>query len=110
MHSYVGDRHGFEARYDQLADTERVALALRQGASFVVAQSTPAIARAGAEIAESWIARSSCCTSKAAMPFIESGPTYSSSASDNKAAGCESSSRSGPGSARVRSPKTLVHR
>jgi hypothetical protein len=38
VHSYLGDRHGFEARYDQLADTELVALALRQGASFVVAR------------------------------------------------------------------------
>jgi hypothetical protein len=38
VHSYLADRHGFEARYDQLSDTERAALAQRQGASYVVAQ------------------------------------------------------------------------
>ncbi len=37
VHSYLADRHGFEARYDQLSDTERAALAQRQGASYVVA-------------------------------------------------------------------------
>ncbi len=37
VRSYLADRHGFEARYDQLADSERAALALRQGASYVVA-------------------------------------------------------------------------
>jgi hypothetical protein len=38
VHSYLADRHGFEARYDQLPDAERAALALRQGASYVVAK------------------------------------------------------------------------
>jgi hypothetical protein len=37
VHGYVSDRHGFEARYDQLTDSERAALAGRQGASHVVA-------------------------------------------------------------------------
>jgi hypothetical protein len=37
VHGYVTDRHGFEARYDQLDDAERAALAERQGASYVVA-------------------------------------------------------------------------
>ena len=37
VHDYLADRHGFEARYDQLSDAERAALASRQGASYVVA-------------------------------------------------------------------------
>ena len=37
VQSYVSDRHGFEARYDRLSDGERAALALRQGAGYVVA-------------------------------------------------------------------------
>ncbi len=37
VHDYLADRHGFEARYDQLSDAERAALALRQGAAYVVA-------------------------------------------------------------------------
>jgi hypothetical protein len=37
VHSYVGDRHGFEARYQAQTDAERAALALRQGASYVIA-------------------------------------------------------------------------
>jgi hypothetical protein len=35
--AYVRDRHGFEARYQSRSDAERAALALRQGAAFVVA-------------------------------------------------------------------------
>jgi hypothetical protein len=35
--SYVRDRHGFEARYQSQTDAERAALALRQGAMYVVA-------------------------------------------------------------------------
>ena len=35
--SYVSDRHGFEARYQSQSDAERAALALRQGATYVVA-------------------------------------------------------------------------
>jgi hypothetical protein len=35
---YVTDRHGFEARYDLLSDAERAALALRQGAEYVITQ------------------------------------------------------------------------
>jgi hypothetical protein len=34
---YVADRHGLEARYDQLSPGERVALASRQGADHVIA-------------------------------------------------------------------------
>ena len=46
--SYVRDRHGFEARYQSQSDTERAALALRQGATYVVAAapSVPAHSRA----------------------------------------------------------------
>jgi hypothetical protein len=46
--SYVSDRHGFEARYQSQSDTERAALALRQGATYVVAAapSLPARSRA----------------------------------------------------------------
>jgi hypothetical protein len=35
----VADRHGFEARYDRLSDTERIALARRQGADYIVGPS-----------------------------------------------------------------------
>jgi hypothetical protein len=35
---YVSDRHGFEARYDRLSDSDRAALALRQGAEYVITQ------------------------------------------------------------------------
>ena len=38
VQGYLADRHGFEARYDRLSDGERAALALRQGAEYVVAQ------------------------------------------------------------------------
>jgi hypothetical protein len=34
---YVADRHGFEARYQAQTDADRAALAIRQGASYVVA-------------------------------------------------------------------------
>ncbi len=37
VHAFLADRHGFEARYDELSDPERAALAVRQGASYVVA-------------------------------------------------------------------------
>jgi hypothetical protein len=33
----VAGRHRFEARYQSLSDAQRAALALRQGASFVIA-------------------------------------------------------------------------
>jgi hypothetical protein len=36
VQGYVNDRHGFESRYDRLSDSERAALALRQGADYVV--------------------------------------------------------------------------
>jgi hypothetical protein len=37
VRAYLADRHGFEARYHRLSDAQRVALASRQGASYVVA-------------------------------------------------------------------------
>jgi hypothetical protein len=37
VRSYVGDRHGFEARYEAQSDADRAALARRQGANYVVA-------------------------------------------------------------------------
>jgi hypothetical protein len=37
VRSYVGNRHGFEARYLAQSDAELAALALRQGATYVVA-------------------------------------------------------------------------
>ena len=37
VRSYVGNRHGFEARYQAQSDTDRAALALRQGATYVIA-------------------------------------------------------------------------
>ena len=41
--SYVSDRHGFEGRYQSQSDVELAALALRQGATYVVA-SAPILA------------------------------------------------------------------
>jgi hypothetical protein len=38
VQGYVADRHGFESRYDRLSDAERAALAVRQGAEYVVTQ------------------------------------------------------------------------
>jgi hypothetical protein len=38
VREYVNNRHGFESRYDRLSDGERAALALRQGAEYVVTQ------------------------------------------------------------------------
>jgi hypothetical protein len=38
VQEYVNNRHGFESRYDRLSDGERAALALRQGAEYVVTQ------------------------------------------------------------------------
>jgi hypothetical protein len=37
VRAYVHDRHGFEARYDGQSDAQRAALALRQGATHVIA-------------------------------------------------------------------------
>jgi hypothetical protein len=37
VRSYVGNRHGFEARYQAQSDAGRAALAIRQGATYVVA-------------------------------------------------------------------------
>jgi hypothetical protein len=37
VRSYQADRHGFEARYLALGDSARAALALRQGATHVIA-------------------------------------------------------------------------
>ena len=37
VHAYVNNRHGFEARYQAMTDADRAALALRQGASYVIA-------------------------------------------------------------------------
>jgi len=37
VRAYVRDRHRFEARYDAQSDAQRAALAIRQGASYVVA-------------------------------------------------------------------------
>jgi hypothetical protein len=43
VRSYVNDRHGFEARYQAMSDAARAALALRQGATHVIA-AAPSIA------------------------------------------------------------------
>jgi hypothetical protein len=37
VHAYVKERHRFEARYQALSDTKRAALAVRQGAGYVIA-------------------------------------------------------------------------
>ena len=37
VRSYVANRHGFEARYEAQSDADRAALAIRQGATFVIA-------------------------------------------------------------------------
>jgi len=37
VHAYLADRHGFESRYQAQTDTERAALAIRQGATYIVA-------------------------------------------------------------------------
>ena len=39
VRSYLADRHEFEARYERLSDTERAALARRQGADYIVGSS-----------------------------------------------------------------------
>ena len=39
VRNYLADRHGFEARYERMSDTERVALARRQGADHIVGPS-----------------------------------------------------------------------
>ncbi len=41
VRAYQADRHGFEARYQALDDVARAALALRQGATHVVAAAPP---------------------------------------------------------------------
>ncbi len=38
VRDYVGHRHDFEARYEALSDSQRAALALRQGADHVIAE------------------------------------------------------------------------
>jgi hypothetical protein len=38
VHDYVRHRHEFEARYQSLSDSQRAALAVRQGAEYVVAE------------------------------------------------------------------------
>jgi hypothetical protein len=38
VRAYVGHRHEFEARYDSLSDSQRAALAIRQGAGYVIAE------------------------------------------------------------------------
>ena len=42
VRAYVGDRHRFEARYQALSDDQRAAMAVRQGATYVVADA-PAV-------------------------------------------------------------------
>jgi hypothetical protein len=37
VRAYLVDRHGFEARYQALSDAQRAAMAVRQGATYVVA-------------------------------------------------------------------------
>ena len=37
VHAYLADRHRFEARYQALSDVQRAALAVQQGASYVIA-------------------------------------------------------------------------
>jgi hypothetical protein len=37
VRAYVANRHGLESRYDELSDAQRTALAVRQGATYVVA-------------------------------------------------------------------------
>jgi hypothetical protein len=37
VRAYLADRHGFESRYQALTDAERAALAIRQGATYIVA-------------------------------------------------------------------------
>ncbi|MFI5454997.1 MAG: DUF6798 domain-containing protein [Isosphaerales bacterium] len=51
VRSYQADRHGFEARYQALGDAERASLALRQGATHVVA-AAPQERRTPSEIPE----------------------------------------------------------
>ena len=45
VRSYVSDRHGFEARYEARSDASRAALAVRQGATYVVAAAPSVTAR-----------------------------------------------------------------
>ena len=45
VRSYVGNRHGFEARYQAQSDADRAALAMRQGAMYVVAAAPCATAQ-----------------------------------------------------------------
>jgi len=44
VRAYVRDRHRFEARYQAQSDAQRAALAVRQGASYVVAAAPGALA------------------------------------------------------------------
>ncbi len=53
VRAYVRDRHRFEARYQAQSDAERAALAVRQGASYVVAAAPAAEELAGNYFPES---------------------------------------------------------
>jgi hypothetical protein len=52
VRAYVADRHGFEARYDRLGPVKQAALALRQGADYVIAPA-PSAGRSRAVAASS---------------------------------------------------------
>jgi hypothetical protein len=52
VRSYVGNRHGFEARYEAQSDADRAALAIRQGATYVVA-AAPGVTAQNAAISRS---------------------------------------------------------
>jgi hypothetical protein len=47
VRAYVANRHGFEARYQGLSDVQRAALAVRQGATYVIAAAPPRGHKAG---------------------------------------------------------------
>ena len=63
VRSYVGNRHGFEARYQAQSDADRAALALRQGATYVVA-AAPIDHRSRRKTLRRQPGLSSCCTSR----------------------------------------------
>jgi len=41
VHAYQADRHGLERRYQEMTDSERARLALREGASYVISVAPP---------------------------------------------------------------------
>ena len=84
VRAYVGDRHGFEARYQAQSDAERAALALRQGATYVVA-AAPERREPKTRALDRQPALSSCCTSRGVTPSTGSSPSCSSSASGSAA-------------------------